>query len=600
MATSDYRARGAGRLQQCGLSRPLPSPSKAKDHQWHSEHKDELNKLKKSKGTLKLAPGFINDWNLDIMKMLEVVLRHTWSLHGKRAKNVTNATAGFEEELRLADGGWQRDLVVTMKDSLVDLANLQYMNVPVDDAGHGDLEGRVSDVADYALRYMSQRAVSECIACGGYPQVSILALHPGEGRASEAIQKMRRDWEVIVAAESLSLRSAAVGEILRAIPWLRSTPVRLLFMFLERDGWPADLRHSRDAKDLLLTMHVSLPDSLVDEQIHEKIRDAARSNKNDVVSRDTRYYHAHKHGVLQTRGMPCTKVTNAAIAHSDTSVRRKPMHAVYSSKSHKLPKSCSSMLKPHGKDWVSLKPQGIADSIGAWQWLLHWWPQSQILKAKSVCLSKFVPKLGIVLEGDCGYLALHAGRWGVLAWELDLAMVDDVQGFRYWALTDDGARIKWHFVTDLASCACFEWTAISPATQEHCGIAWRRPQILLRTSGDGATIAEVALTLGTAVTIEDLKQLCVALKIDVGSGRVKLADLATRIAEHIYDSLPEPRRSEMIKAAVAASQKAASNAAEELDEAYATLIDEMLSHDKECVVDGRCLVVKCTDAVRQF
>jgi len=42
----------------------------------------------------------------------------------------------------------------------------------------------------------------------------------------------------------------------------------------------------------------------------------------------------------------------------------------------------------------------------------------------------------------------------------------------------------------------------------------------------------------------------------------------------------------MIRAAVAAAQKAPGNAAEELDEAYATLIDEMLSHDKECVVDG--------------
>ena len=103
---------------------------------------------------------------------------------------------------------------------------------------------------------------------------------------------------------------------------------------------------------------------------------------------------------------------------------------------------------------------------------------------------------------------------------------------------------------------------------------------MLQTSGEGSSIAEAALTLGGVVTVEDLKNLCFALGVGVGSGRLRLADLASRVAEHIYGAFPEPRRSELISAAIASVTRA-SVGVEEMDEGYAALIDEVLSHDKD-------------------
>ena len=55
--------------------------------------------------------------------------------------------------------------------------------------------------------------------------------------------------------------------------------------FLERDGWPDRTMDSEDRKQMLLGLHSGIPDSLVLEQIHQKLRDVQRLSRSDITAR---------------------------------------------------------------------------------------------------------------------------------------------------------------------------------------------------------------------------------------------------------------------------------------------------------------------------
>lgn len=356
------------------------SDDEARDAAWRQEHRVEFNKQKASQGTLRLAPKLVNDNNFQTIRVLEIVLSRVWSMHGARAMGITTPSTGLAEQLRLCRGGWQDDLVGIMKCAFYNVDNLEYLGVQVHREVSEDGQHNLETLLEFWLLFLTCRASSTSV-CATYPQASVLALSPNPDVARGALQDMRDQWALLLAAESLQRRYTSLRPLLTAIPWTSSALMRLTFYFLERDGWPDRITDSEDGKQMLLGLHVGIPDSLVIEQIHQKLREVQRLSRSDITASGSRNYHAAKSGVLDMRGIPSVQAANEEVAHSSTAQRRKHLAGTLSSSSFKLPQEVSKLMKPNSRYWTSLKPAYMITAVAAWHWLQTWWHslQKQVL-----------------------------------------------------------------------------------------------------------------------------------------------------------------------------------------------------------------------------
>ena len=55
----------------------------ARDTAWHKEHREELQKAKRDKGTLRIAPSTITQENINNMNIHQTACAHLWHLHGR-------------------------------------------------------------------------------------------------------------------------------------------------------------------------------------------------------------------------------------------------------------------------------------------------------------------------------------------------------------------------------------------------------------------------------------------------------------------------------------------------------------------------------------
>ena len=54
-----------------------------RENVWHKEHREELQKAKRDKGTLKIAPSAITQENINNMNIHQTACNHLWHLHGR-------------------------------------------------------------------------------------------------------------------------------------------------------------------------------------------------------------------------------------------------------------------------------------------------------------------------------------------------------------------------------------------------------------------------------------------------------------------------------------------------------------------------------------
>lgn len=81
-------------------------------------------------------------------------------------------------------------------------------------------------------------------------------------RSQKAVDTMRQDWADLVDLEQQALRCPEANDLLRDIHFAAWAPIRLLFMFFERDKWRSD---SLAGRKLLFGLLYALPDSKIVE-----------------------------------------------------------------------------------------------------------------------------------------------------------------------------------------------------------------------------------------------------------------------------------------------------------------------------------------------
>ena len=84
----------------------------------------------------------------------------------------------------------------------------------------------------------------------------------------------------MVVLEQKCLQSLDAKRLRDDLLVVRSTPIRLLHMFYERDGFDSS---SRSGQRLLRGLLDTLPDNKIVEDVHNNLRRCAKSNPNPVL-----------------------------------------------------------------------------------------------------------------------------------------------------------------------------------------------------------------------------------------------------------------------------------------------------------------------------
>ena len=146
---------------------------------------------------------------------------------------------------------------------------------------------------------------------------------------------------------------------------LRSTPVRRLHMFYERDGFDSS---SLSGQRLLRGLLDTLPDNKLVEDVHNNIRRCAKSNPNPVlkmchiqdltISSDVLRERGISHPAELTKNVWCKDVKRTSPRY-----KRRSHHAF----KHKLEKKWTAVMGQ--KRWHTLSEETIRKTAAAWHWL---------------------------------------------------------------------------------------------------------------------------------------------------------------------------------------------------------------------------------------
>jgi hypothetical protein len=147
----------------------------------------------------------------------------------------------------------------------------------------------------YQLTCTSDRHSTPPESCAGMLDVN------NEEHQKRAAEQLQRDHLLILRLDRTRHELPDARQLWEAIPFLRSTPVRLIFEFYKRDGYAPN---SRDGKKLLCGFLVTMESNKSVEDVHQPIRMAANANQNLRLSKDEIQNIINHSGSFEARGVP--------------------------------------------------------------------------------------------------------------------------------------------------------------------------------------------------------------------------------------------------------------------------------------------------------
>ncbi len=159
-------------------------------------------------------------------------------------------------------------------------------------------------------------------------------------RSRAALTQMKQDWQAWLKLESASLVARGLEDIRKEVYWMEHKPIRVMFMLFERWGFQPVAPAPRFFRGLT----EGIPDERISEQVHASLRNAQRYCKNEVTSRINRQQNCIHSGVLEERGVPHEKITEAEFVGGMFLEPGGSTAAMLNSRNHKLPEEFSAMM----------------------------------------------------------------------------------------------------------------------------------------------------------------------------------------------------------------------------------------------------------------
>ncbi len=237
----------------------------------------DLRKLRSAGGGLALAWRLMSSQLLQCVKILYVVTRGCWSWYTAEVKEVKTPHQGLRSTLAASQGKWASSphLQQTIHDSLYNLEDLRFMGIDVCVASVA-AKKPAQQALMLMLHVLRNRVWSLAARHHNPPEAYVGVFSPSPHRRAEVMESMERHWKNLTQLEQRRFASPMAKRLRDDLTFANNMPVRMMFMFFERSGFPRHARCSAGIKILRGMLEV-LPDNKIVEYIHSCIRQDSKT-----------------------------------------------------------------------------------------------------------------------------------------------------------------------------------------------------------------------------------------------------------------------------------------------------------------------------------
>ena len=290
-------------------------------------------------------------------------------------------------------------------------------------------------------------------------------------------------------------------DLCRDMAPMLDTPVRMMYLFFERDRFRPSPGRTDCGCRLLRGMLDTLPDNKIVEDMHNALRRDSRANANTVLSTE----HVQQI-ITQSRALELRDIAHPCSVPKEVFVRRfrstsgQACGRKHRGWKHQLPKNWTRILGR--RTWTAISEETLKTAMAAWEWLQNGF-QPQSLAPREGVEKLQLALLSCVLERDmlvqhvptgCVQVCLGSAKWAALTWPMHALPATEPGNVVCYKLSEQGPARFVH-VTDLSL-----WRAIpyEPA-RIPVGVVLRQvgpPQPLLRARlADPRTLTYASLVL---------------------------------------------------------------------------------------------------------
>ena len=230
-----------------------------------------------------------------------------------------------------------------------------------------DVSRMARKILDYNVSLMGMRASS--LSKHTTPPYryakALLGPHYAGNAFRETLEVMKSDWAILTACETSSSIPQQLTEDLLVT---MDGPTRLMMLFCESVKFT---NMPDQAHKILQTMLVTLPDSKIIEDLHQKVRLAQKMTSAHEKMKVSSIQHLiNTSPVLRSRELNHpVKLSKEFFLDNIRGTKRDFQCRVKSyGRRHKLPRLYGQMLDPK-KTWQSVTPVSLSRSSAAWAWV---------------------------------------------------------------------------------------------------------------------------------------------------------------------------------------------------------------------------------------
>jgi len=411
----------------------------------------ELAALKNASGGLALAYKLMSSDLQVHVKILYTAAQACWDWYTDQVKHIKTASDGFQYSVQMAQGrwAWSPHLWLTISHCLYNATSLEFMSIPnftddpnVQQLAHKTLMLVWHLICNRAWSLTRHDCPPECYA-------SVASASHVEAQAT--MDSMQADWKKVVMLEQRVHNLPAARLLWSDIDSVKSRPIRLLFVFFERDQWHVE---SLAGRKLLAGLLWQLPDNKIVEDCHAHIRRESKANANQKLSISRIQDLVLRSGVFESRG-----INHPAAVTQEVFVRniKKKTNGFsttqHRSARHKMSERWTSIMGK--RNWNALTEESMHKSAAAWRWLQTFVPGGHV-KLDSALFSRLVLPFTLI-QNDAGavYASMGNAVWGALGWPVSPVAVGpdsdetdpDAAGMSAYAFDAQGS-MTWIHVTN--------------------------------------------------------------------------------------------------------------------------------------------------------
>lgn len=392
-ASLDSDQKGEASEKEVDEPKPLP--------QGNISHQEELQAVKKRKGSWKLAPTLINVKNMAVKDCILSIVKSSWEMFSARARELRSPSHVLEDNIACSHFGlWKLELAGMLATSLYDERHMRHL-LP-EFRLHEEVLVWHTDLLHNLLQTRAQSlSAFHCLP----PNLYRHTLSKSDKAAMDASELAREHWRKLLAAEEAEAAGVQVKP-LKTMYWRFNPLVRALLMAYEQDHVQKKaFTINSAALKLQRVISKNIGDSRVIENIHQHGRDLFRASKANSISTTAIVANALRSNVLEQREVEMVVADEGAkVTQTWKQGQKEGVVSSMRSKGKQMSKELQKLMLTQKGDhtWPAPAAGSLFQSVMSTNWLFYFWENDDdMLKGQGVDVNaswlSFLARPGAIL-----------------------------------------------------------------------------------------------------------------------------------------------------------------------------------------------------------